>query len=90
MQAATKACPQLPCTFSDTQMGEMITCGLMVTHVLVLLTFCFSPTTSNETLGTERCECPRLLIRGLLLQPEVSVILFENWLKVKRICSIRG
>lgn len=90
MQAATKACPQLPCTFSDTQMGEMIMCGLMVAHMLVLRTFCFSPTMSNETLGTERCDFPRLLIRGLPLQPKVCVILFENWLQVKRICSVGG
>lgn len=54
MQAATKACPLLPCTFSDTQMGEMTTCGLMVTHVLVLLTFCISPATNNETLSELR------------------------------------
>lgn len=33
MQAATKMCPQPPCTFSDTQMAEMITRGLWVTHV---------------------------------------------------------
>lgn len=84
MKAATKTCPQCPCAFPDTQRGEMITCGSMGnTHL-------FTTSEQWNSVRTEKCEFPRLLTMVLLCKPKASIILFENWLKVKRFCSIGG
>lgn len=90
-----RACRQLlrpiASRLPDTQMGEMITCGSMGNTCVSAACILFQSNNEQwDSFGTEKCEFAGRLIMVSLLKPKSSVILLENQLKVKRVCSTEG